>query len=294
MEKDWTVTQAFFWAGKYLASHDIPAPLAEAEYLLAYVLKCNKDDIVLLHDRVLQEDEIKRFKKVIDRRVKREPSQHIIGEEEFWGLTFKVTKDVLIPRSETQYLVKEALKEARAHEPEAGKQIIDLCTGSGCIAVCMAVQLKNSKIYAVDISDKALAVARENARRHGADKRIIFLEGDLYNPIEPLGLEGKIDIILSNPPYVSKKMRDILQPEIKLYEPMLALAGGEDGFDFYRRIIPESAKYLKPGGFLILEIGYGQLDGVISLIEQEKLYKGIEVKKDFAEIDRVVKTRFVC
>ncbi len=293
MEKNWTVTQAYFWAGKHLTSYDIPAPFAEAEYLLAYALKCDKKDIIRLHDRVLDENEVNLFKEVLDRRVKREPSQHIIGEEEFWGLTFKVTKDVLIPRPETQVLVKEALKEARANEPEDGKLIFDICTGSGCIAVCMAVELEKGKVYAVDISDKALEVARENAKRHGADKRITFLEGDLFKPAEPLGLKGKVDLVLSNPPYVSKKMRDILQPEIKLYEPMLAVAGGEDGFDFYRKIIPESVKYLKPGGFLILEIGYGQLDGTLSLLEKEKVYEGIEVKKDFAEIDRVVKARLV-
>lgn len=293
MEKNWKVTQAYFWAGNYLTSHDIPAPFVEAEYLLAYALKCDNRDVIRFHDRILKEDEIKLFKEVMDRRIKREPSQHIIGEEEFWGMTFKVTKDVLIPRPETQLLVKEALKEARANGPEAEKLIFDICTGSGCIAVTMAVELKESKIVAVDISDKALAVARENAKRHGADKRITFLEGDLFKPVGPLGVEGKVDLVLSNPPYVSKKMVEVLQPEIKQYEPMLAVAGGEDGFDFYRRIIPDSIKYLKPGGFLILEIGFGQLDGTISLIEKEKVYEGIEVHKDFAEIDRVVKARLV-
>lgn len=289
MQKDLTVTQAYFWAGKLLSSHNIPAPFAEAEYLLAYALKCDKKDIILNHDRVLLHDEMELFKGLIDRRLKREPSQQIIGEEEFWGLSFKVTRDVLIPRPETQLLVKEALNEAKNLSSEV--KIIDLCTGSGCIAVCMAVELPESKIYAIDISGKALAVARENAKRHGVDSRITFIEGNLLNPMKPLGLRGKIDLLLSNPPYVSKKMMEELQVEIELYEPMLAVSGGEDGFDFYRRIIPESALYLKPGGFLILEIGYGQLDGIMSLIEQEKVYKGIEVKKDFAEIDRVVKAQ---
>ncbi len=293
MTKDWTVTQAYFWASKILSSNDIPAPYAEAEYLLAHALKCDKKDIIINHDRVLINNEVGLFKELIDRRLKREPSQHIIGEEEFWGLSFKVTKDVLIPRPETQLLIKEALNEAKKQDgPEdRSRRIIDLCTGSGCIAVCMAVELPESKVYAIDISDKALLVAGENAKKHGVDKRITFLEGDLLNPMEPLGLKGKIDLFLSNPPYVSKKMMEVLQPEIELYEPMLAVEGGEDGFDYYRRIIPEAAQYLKPGGYLILEIGYGQRDGTISLIEQEKVFKGIEVKKDFAEIDRVVKAQ---
>jgi|TARA_B100000315_G_scaffold236523_1_gene252371 release factor glutamine methyltransferase len=289
MQKDWTVTQAYFWASKILSSNDIPAPYAEAEYLLAHALKCEKKDIIINHDRVLIDHETDLFKELIDRRLKREPSQHIIGEEEFWGLSFKVTKDVLIPRPETQLLVKEALKEAKKFSPEVN--IIDLCTGSGCIAVCMAVELPESKVYAIDLSDKALAIAGENAKKHGVEKRITFLEGDLLNPIEPLGLKGKIDLFLSNPPYVSKKMMEELQPEIELYEPMLAVAGGEDGFDYYRQIIPEAAEYLKPGGHLVLEIGYGQRDGTISLMEEAKVYEEIEVKKDFAEIDRVVKAQ---
>lgn len=288
-KKDLTVTQAYYWAGKLFTSHNIPAPFVEAEYLLAYTLKCDKKDIIVSHDRVLHQNEMEFFKNVVNRRLKREPSQHIIGEEEFWGLSFNVTKDVLIPRPETQLLVKEALNEAKSFSPDV--KIIDLCTGSGCIAVCMAKELPESKVYAIDISDKALSVAGENAKKHGVDNRITFCEGNLFNPIEPLGLKGKIDLFLSNPPYVSKKMMEELQPEIALYEPMLAVAGGEDGFDYYRRIIPESALYLKPGGYLILEIGYGQTDGTISLIEQAKVFKGIEVKKDFAEIDRVVKAQ---
>tara|TARA_B100000959_G_scaffold269571_1_gene315490 strand:+ start:871 stop:1746 length:876 start_codon:yes stop_codon:yes gene_type:complete len=289
MQKDWTVTQAYFWASKILSANDIPAPYAEAEYLLAHALKCDKKEVIVNHDRVFLDNEADLFKELIDRRLKREPSQHIIGEEEFWGLSFKVTKDVLIPRPETQLLVKESLKEAKNFSPEVN--VIDLCTGSGCIAVCMAVELPESKVYAIDLSDKALAVARENAKKHGVDKRITFLEGDLLNPLEPLGLKGKIDLFLSNPPYVSKKMMEELQPEIELYEPMLAVFGGEDGFDYYRRIIPEAAEYLKPGGHLILEIGYGQEDGTVSLIEEATVYKEIEVKKDFAEIDRVVKAQ---
>lgn len=288
-KKDWTVTQAYFWASQILSSNDIPAPHAEAEYLLAHALKCEKKDVIVNHDRVLINNEVDLFKELIDRRLKREPSQQIIGEEEFWGLSFKVTKDVLIPRPETQFLVKEALKEAKKLSPEV--KIIDLCTGSGCIAVSMAVELPESKVYAIDISGKALVVAGENAKKHGVNKRITFLEGDILDPMESLGLKEKIDLFLSNPPYVSKKMMEELQPEIEMYEPMLALSGGEDGFDYYRRIIPEAAAYLKPGGYLILEIGYGQCDVIISLIEQVKVYKGIEVKKDFAEIDRVVKAQ---
>ncbi|MDP6388119.1 MAG: peptide chain release factor N(5)-glutamine methyltransferase [Candidatus Pacebacteria bacterium] len=287
MKKDSTVTQAYFWASKILASNDIAAPHAEAEYLLAHALKCDKKDIIINHDKVLNNNETDLFKELIDRRLKREPSQHIIGEEEFWGLTFKVNKDVLIPRPETQLLVKEALNEAKKCSPEIN--IIDLCTGSGCIAISMAHELPESKVYAIDISANALEVARENAKRHGVDERITFCEGDLFNPIESLGLKGKIDLFLSNPPYVSKKMMEELQPEIELYEPVLAVAGGEDGFDYYRKIIPEAALYIKPGGFFFLEIGYGQTDGTMSLIEQAKVYKDIEVMKDFADIDRVFK-----
>jgi len=234
-----------------------------------------------------------------------EPSQYIIGEQEFWGLAFKVTRDVLIPRPETEILVEEAIKTVSSKsEVVSGNNniqltthdsrftILDLCTGSGCIAVSLAKEIPDCHIYAVDVSEKALYVARENAERHGgvAD-RINFLQGDLFGPLKCLKLVKRVDLIVSNPPYIAKTMMKDLQPEIRDYEPEIAVYAGEDGLDFYRRIISEAPKYLAKDGCILLEMGYGQAEEIKKLIEQHKAFEHIDIKKDFAGIDRVIKAQ---
>lgn len=293
-EKKLEIYDALKWAEEYLKGLGVPDPLAEAEYLLAHILKCRRVDLFINRNRLLTGDEIKRFKKFINRRTKREPSQYIISEVEFRYLIFKVTRDVLIPRPETEFLVEEAAKIIERQRAKGKRQkaiIIDLCTGSGCIAVSAAKEIPDIKVYATDISGKALLVAKENAKRHGAEDRIIFLQGNFLEPLKDKGLEGEIDIILSNPPYVSKKDMEKLQPEIKDYEPLLALYGGEDGLDSYRKIITEAFVYLKKGGYLILEIGYGQAEGIKKLFAQNPAYTEIEIIKDLAGIERVVKAK---
>ncbi|MEK6657988.1 MAG: peptide chain release factor N(5)-glutamine methyltransferase, partial [Nitrospirota bacterium] len=265
-----------------------------AEYLLSHILKCKRQELYLNSERQLTNQVINTFKGFIQKRSKREPLQYIISEEEFRGLTFKVTRDVLIPRPETEFLVEEAVKIIERQRAKGKGQkaiIIDLCTGSGCIAVSIAKEIPDSKIYATDISEKALAVAKENAKRHGVEDRITFLQGSFLEPLKDKRLEGRIDIILSNPPYVSKKDMGKLQPEVKEYEPSLALYGGEDGLDSYRRIIPQALTYLKKGGYLLLEIAYGQAEGVKDLFAQHPAYGKIEIVKDLSEIERVVKAR---
>ncbi|HLA50387.1 MAG TPA: peptide chain release factor N(5)-glutamine methyltransferase, partial [Thermodesulfovibrionia bacterium] len=241
----------------------------------------------------------------VERRIKREPSQYILGEQEFWGLPFKVTKDVLIPRPETEVLVEEAVKTVRSQESEVRSQntkihyselrtpdsklILDLCTGSGCIAISLAKEIPNSRVFAVDISEKALDVARENAERYDVADRITFLSGDLFEPLN--GLNIKADIIVSNPPYISRKMLQELQPEVKDYEPQAALYGGEDGMDFYRKIIADAPAYLAKGGYLMLEMGYRQAGKIKNLIEQNNGFEDIDIKKDFAGIERIIKAQ---
>lgn len=293
-EKKLEIYDALRWAEEYLKGLGVPDPLAEAEYLLAHILKCRRVDLFINRNRLLTGEEIKRFKKFIKKRSEREPSQYITGEVEFRGLIFKVAKDVLIPRPETEVLVEEAAKIIERQRVMGKRQkaiIIDLCTGSGCIAVSAAKEIPDIKVYATDISGKALLVAKENAKRHGAEDRIIFLQGNFLEPLKDKGLEGEIDIILSNPPYVSKKDMEKLQPEIKNYEPLLALYGGEDGLDSYRTIIPQALPYLKKGSYLILEIGYGQAEGVKDLFAQHPAYSKIEIIKDLSGIERVVKVK---
>lgn len=293
-ENIWTVIKAIYWAEAYLKRFNISNAKIDAEYLLSSILKCKRQELYLNPDRPLTNIEINTFKTFIQRRSKREPLQYIIGEEEFRGLVFKVTRDVLIPRPETELLIEEAVKIIERQRAKGKRQkvnIIDLCTGSGCIAVSIAKEIDNCKVYATDISEKALAAAKENAKKHGVENKIIFLQGSFFEPLKGKGLEDKIDILLSNPPYVSKKDMGKLQPEIKEYEPSLALYGGEDGLDSYRTIIPEALNYLKKAGHLLLEIGYGQAEGVKELFAQYPAYGKIEIINDLSEIERVVKAK---
>ena len=303
--KNLTIKEVLSWAEGYLNGYGVADPKAETEYLLSHLLNCKRSGLYLKHDKSLAIDEFQRFMDWLNRRIAMEPSQYIIGEQEFWGLAFKVTRDVLIPRPETEILVEEAIKTVSSKsEVVSGNNniqltthdsrftILDLCTGSGCIAVSLAKEIPDCHIYAVDVSEKALNVARENAERHGgiAD-RINFLQGDLFGPLKCLKLVKRVDLIVSNPPYIAKTMMKDLQPEIRDYEPEIAVYAGEDGLDFYRRIISEAPKYLAKDGCILLEMGYGQAEEIKKLIEQHKAFEHIDIKKDFAGIDRVIKAQ---
>jgi release factor glutamine methyltransferase len=303
-EKMWTIREILSWAEDYFAGNKVPDHKAETEYLLSHLLNCKRSGLYMNQDLFLT---INKFQILVDwlnRRAAREPSQYIIGEQEFWGLPFRVNRDVLIPRPETELIVEEAIKAVNSGQwPVDSKNIrdnaslttdhapliLDLCTGSGCIAVTLAKEIPDSRVFAVDISEKVLSVARKNAERHEVAGRMIFLQGDMFEPLNGLNIQA--DIIVSNPPYISKKMMAGLEPEVKDYEPVTALYGGDDGLDFYRTIMSESSAYLKQGGYLILEMGYGQAEKIKKLIKQNNVFEQIDIKKDLAGIDRVIKAR---
>ena len=322
-EKKLTIKETLSWATDCLVQYDVPDAKAEAEYLLAHALGCKRVELHVNHASCLSYHALQEFIDFVERRIKREPSQYIIGEQEFWGLSFKVTKDVLIPRPETEILVEEAVKMAGGSWKAGGRKdennifphpashiphpiILDLCTGSGCIAISLAKEIPDSRIYAVDISERALDVSRGNAERHNVADRMTFLQGDLFESPHPslspfkgertevrgyLLEKLKFDLIVSNPPYISKKMMVDLEPEVKDYEPVTALYAGDDGLDFYRRIISEASAYLAAGGYLMLEMGYGQAEEIKKLIKRNKAFEHIDIKKDFAGIDRVIKAQ---
>jgi len=223
---------------------------------------------------------------LLERRARFEPLQYILGTQEFFGIEFMVNPAVLIPRPETELLVRESIKFA---EGRPASLLVDIGTGSGCIATALATQLSNGIVYATDISAAALTVARANADRHGVGKRIRFLEGDLLAPMEGLGLERRISIVLSNPPYIPDDKVGALQPEVARYEPRLALAGGFDGLSFHRRLLSEASVYLESGGLLLLEVGEGQADMVATLAERLGVYRSPEILKDDSGLPRVVR-----
>ena len=197
-----------------------------------------------------------------------------------------VTPDVLIPRPETELIIESAVRSVR--DRNRPQRIIDLCTGSGCIAVCLAKELPQARILATDTSSQAISVARGNARQNGVADRIRFLEGDLFSPLEELDIHGQVDIIVSNPPYVPSGDFSALQPEVRDYEPKMALLAGPDGTQVQRRIINEASRFLMNHGLLIVEMGLGQADPLAQLIRQRKDYGSLEILKDLAGIDRVI------
>jgi len=218
---------------------------------------------------------------LVERRCAGEPIQYIIGETEFYGLPFHVTRDVLIPRPETEHLVEKVLSLAVRFP---ATRIVDVGTGSGAIAVTLAHKLPQARITAVDLSARALAVAEGNAKRNGVDLR--FLEGDLLAPVA----EERFDIVVSNPPYVAATDRDTLSVEVREYEPALALFAGDDGLEIYRRLIPAAFAVLVPGGFLLLEIGFGQSPIIAALIASAG-FAQIEFTPDLQGIPRVACAR---
>jgi release factor glutamine methyltransferase len=221
-----------------------------------------------------------RFDALVERRARREPLAYITGEREFWGLPFEVTPAVLVPRPETEVIVEAALK--RFADPDAELTIADVCTGSGCLAVALAHERPRARVVATDVSAAALEVAARNASRHGVADRIRFVNGDLLE-----GIGTTFDLIVANPPYVPESDRGTLAPEVKDFEPPLALFAGADGLDVIRRLLAQAAQRLSPRGALLFEFGFGQSDRVRELVENQPTLALERIEKDLQSIDRI-------
>ena len=258
----------------------------DAEMLLCHALGRNRAWLIThIHDAF--GDEVRTlFESTVDRRATREPLQHIIGTQEFWGLEFLVTPDVLIPRHETELIIESSLAFIR--DRGTPQRIVDLCTGSGCIAVSLAKELPRAQVFATDRSAKALDIARQNARVHDVADRIRFFEGDLFGPLEELDIQGQVDIIVSNPPYVSAGELSTLQAEVRDFEPEMALIAGPEGSEFHERIISAAPGYLRQRGALIMEMGVDQAVRVAGMIRENGQYGQYEILKDLAGIERVI------
>ncbi len=269
-----TYTGLMRGAENKLSEAGFPEARTDVRALMMYV--CGMDFMALLRDGETETStEVEqRFCAALEERLRHVPVQYITGEQDFCGLTFSVRPGVLIPRPETE-LLAEAVFQA-----SEGKRVLDLCTGSGCIAVTVAKLGTPAFVAASDYSGDALAIAKENAARLDAD--VTFYHGDLFEAVE-----GRYDIIVSNPPYIKSEVVDTLMPEVREHEPRMALDGREDGLYFYRRICKEAKGYLMPQGRLMFEIGHDQGSDVAKLLSEEG-YSGIEVRKDYAGLDRMV------
>ena len=259
----------------------------DARLLLEYTCKTDRNALYLKGDAEVSDTEKKSYMELISKRAEHIPLQHLTGEQEFMGLTFAVNKHVLIPRQDTECLVEIVLKNL--HD---GMQILDMCTGSGCILISLLHYSNDCVGVGVDLSEEALKVATHNAERIGSngnqkEMNISFVHSDLFEKVE-----GKFDIIVSNPPYIKTEVIDTLMPEVKDFEPVMALDGTEDGLEFYRRIIVDAKKYLNRGGQLFFEIGYDQGEDVRNLMSDNG-YEDVVVAKDLAGLDRVVYGTFL-
>jgi release factor glutamine methyltransferase len=255
----------------------------EADWLLAHAFGVGQAAFLSQHERTVPADRARHAWAFIKRRAAREPLQYILGTQEFRRLEIVVTPDVLIPRPETELLVEEAVNTLVGEAP----LVADVGTGSGCIAVAVACESPQATVYAFDVSRPALQVARINAARHGVLPRLRFIQADLLLPLKtsPTGI---FHMILANPPYIAEAQLDRLQPEVSRYEPRLALAAGPDGLAYYRRLLESGSLLLKPGGYLILELGFGQANAVGALAEADKRLSILKCRSDGAGIDRVL------
>lgn len=288
MEATWTILKVLQWTTGYFTRKGIEQPRANAEVLLSHVLGLERLQLYLRYDQPLVDGELARYRKAVQRRAAHEPTQYITGRQEFWSLEFEVNPSVLIPRPETEILVEKALESLGTDTARA----LDLGTGSGAIAVTLAHECPSLGILATDRSPEALVVARRNAIRHRVDNRIAFVAMDLFGAIDPARVS--FDIIVSNPPYIDNADLEKLAPEVIHHEPASALlGGGTDGLGLILKILNQSPPYLKPGGTILLEIGFGQAEILKEKLPTELRSFSVEFFKDYSGILRVLQLKKV-
>ncbi|MEE8409501.1 MAG: peptide chain release factor N(5)-glutamine methyltransferase [Myxococcota bacterium] len=281
----WTIQRILTWTQQHFVAKGIQSARLDAEVLLASVMGVGRVQLYTNYDQPLRQEERAAFRALVQRRAAREPVAHILGRKEFYSRDFAVTRDVLIPRPETEHLVDAVLEWIEKQELTAPR-IVDIGTGSGAIAVTLACELPQAAVVATDVSQEALGVARRNAEKHGVADRIEFLHGDLF---ESLGDESprRFDVVVSNPPYVDVEARDVLQPEVRDWEPEVALFAGEGGLAVVQRLCAEVHPHLEAPGLFACEIGYDQQALVVALLADAGPWARNEVLPDLQGHPRV-------
>ena len=280
-----SIRSALAEAQRSLHVAGIEEPALEAAWLLEHVLHLSP----LMHrvqgERPVSAVDYANVQELVARRANREPLQYLLGTQEFCGREFRVTSAVLIPRPESVLLVQGTIRRCRQNPAAV---VVDVGTGSGCLAVSVASALADARVLAIDASGDALAVARANMEQHGLDARIECVQGDLLAPLAERGWASQVDVVVSNPPYIADFDLVTLQPEVRCFEPRLALAGGPDGMDVHRRLLQQAPVYLKSGGVLLMEVGLGQAASVCREAEKSGWFRTYDVLRDEGGIDRVV------
>jgi len=276
-----TVLEAIKLSTDYLEKKGVESSRANAEILLAEILNCKRLELYLSFDKPLNEIELNKYREFIKQRGSRIPIQYIIGNVEFYGMKFIVDQNVLIPRPETELLVEKIILE---NKNSANLRILDIGVGSGNISISLGKHLTNSKVIGIDISDSAISVAKQNAELNLVKENIAFLKFDIMN--DDLSKLKKFDLIVSNPPYISGNDFAELEPELKLYEPAIALTDGKDGLSFYKKIINSAIELLNPNGKIYFEIGKDQHQYIMEMMENK--FTDVKSYKDYSGIDRIV------
>ena len=284
-----TVAQAITEGAQRLGASCVDEERRTAGLLLCYVLQIERTHLLTRAQEEIDEPSYHRYLELVERRAEGEPLQYITGHQEFYGLDFIVTPEVLIPRPETEFLVERVVEIAKELSEEP-LLIADVGTGSGCVAVAVAMLIPRARVIATDNSHAAIEVARRNAERNGVIDRVEFLVGDLLKPLAERSLRRAISILASNPPYVDKEESKLIQREVRDWEPHAALFGGAGGLEFHRRLLTDGLEYAKPGGYLVFEIGYGQLDAISKLIA-ESAWELIDVTRDLQNMPRTLTVR---
>lgn len=278
----WTIKALLDWITPYLSEKDVDAPRLCAELLVCHVLKKQRIQLYTEFNAVVPPDQLAQLRALVKRASDHEPVAYLVGQTEFYSMTFNVRPGCLIPRPETELLVQHAIEFLRTRSEN--QSVLDLCSGSGCIAAAIANNVKSTRITATDLSQTALDIAKENCDKHALSDRITLLHGDLFAPVP----QTRYDLIVSNPPYVTDSEYEALDKNVKDYEPKQALTAGPQGLDIYERILAKVGDYLTPDGTLILEIGCQQGPDVTTLMNQTGLFTKVEIHKDTANLDRIV------
>jgi len=289
--KKMTLLEILNWSTNCLKDHRIENPRLNAELLLAHSLNLSREGLYVRLQGQVKREEQETLKKLIRRRISGEPLQYLLGHQEFWSIDFKVDGRVLIPRPETELLVEQALSILSETPHKRTPSVLDIGTGSGAIAISLAKEVRDIFLVATDISKEGLVLAKENARSLGVLQQIEFVNGDLFAPFRLLKGVEPFDLILSNPPYIASLDIDALAREVKDYEPVIALNGGQDGLAFYRSIISQAPSYLRSGGRLLLEVGQGQREEVSIMFDKQEDLLAPQWIRDLSGIERVVKAQ---
>jgi len=286
----WTSLELIKWTSDFFAKKGIESPRLEAELLLAEVVECPRIQLYVNFEKAVAPERLARYRELVKRRADtREPLQYILGHTQFVDLKLSVAKDVLIPRPETELLALWAAERLKGVTGEA-LRALDLCTGSGCLALFMASKETRAKVSAADLSPGALTIAKKNAEALKLSERVEFHEGDLFAPL-PQECREAYDVIVSNPPYIDPAQKPTLQPEVRDHEPALALFAEENGLAVLRRIVSEASAWLKSGGWLGLEFGFGQHEAVKAMAEQAGAFAVVEIAPDSNKIPRFLQAQ---